>query len=302
MPGMVTQPRSLVLAAGSLGDSLLTLPALRVLESQGPVTVVGTPPYLALGADLFGVSQMIPLDPLLQALLKPEPPSKDIADFLSSFERVFLFFKEKDEKLISKLSSLGIAKVFSSPQSFEDFLSSARWAGEFWLETALQRPVAAEDSFLQAKLIFQDNHRERGIDIMKGLGISSPLVIHPGSGSPSKNAPLSFFQKAAYRAVEETGKQVLVIWGEAEVERLGEIQNAIKDLKGVQVLDAPLSLRDLACLFTQASAYLGNDSGVTHMANACGVRTFAVFNSTDSRIWGPQTDIIILHWLKGNLG
>jgi hypothetical protein len=302
MAGMVPQTRSLVLAAGSLGDSLLTLPALRILENQGPVTVAGTPPYLALGADLFGVSQMIPLAPLLQALLKPEPPSQDVADFISSFEKVFLFFKERDEKLTGKFSGLGPEPVRVPLRSFEDFLSSARWAGEFWLETALQRPVASEDAFLQAKLIFQDAQRERGKEILKGLGLASPLVIHPGSGSPSKNAPLSFFQKAAQRAVEESGKQVLVIWGEAETEWLGEIQNAFKGLKGVQMLDEPLPLRDLAFLFTQAAAYLGNDSGVTHLANACGVKTFAVFNSTDSRIWGPQTDIFILHWLKGNLG
>jgi len=93
----------------------------------------------------------------------------------------------------------------------------------------------------------------------------------------------------------------LVLWGEAERERLGEITDGFKNISGVHVLDAPLHLRNLACLMSQASAFLGNDSGVTHLANACGVRTFAVFNSTDSRIWGPQTDIIILHWLKGNL-
>ena len=187
-------------------------------------------------------------------------------------------------------------------QSFEDFLSSARWAGEYWLEAALQKPVTAEDPLLQPKLLFQDSHSDRGKELMKGLGLSSPLVIHPGSGSPAKNAPLSFFQKAAHRAVEESSKQVLVIWGEAEMEWLGEIQSTFKGLNCVQVLKEPLPLRDLACLLTQASAYLGNDSGVTHLANACGLRTFAVFNSTDSRIWGPQTDVFILHWLRGNLG
>src|SRR5258708_39561673 len=39
----------LVLAAGSLGDSLLTLPALRLLQSRASVTVAGTSPYLSLG-------------------------------------------------------------------------------------------------------------------------------------------------------------------------------------------------------------------------------------------------------------
>ena len=299
---MTPQTRQLVLTAGSLGDSLLTLPGLRALQKQGSVTVAGTSPYLALGSDLFGVSQVTPLDPFLQTLLNPETPQKDISNYLSAFEKVYLFFKEKDEKLIQRLLSLCTGTVLFPSISFEDFLRSARWAGEYWLETALQKAVSVDDPLLQSKLLLQDSYRSRGKELLKDLGLSSPLIIHPGSGSPAKNAPLSFFQKAAHRAVEESGKQVLVIWGEAEMERLGEIRETFHGMKDVTVLENPLPLKDLACLFTQASAYLGNDSGVTHLANACGVRTFAVFNSTDSRIWGPQTDLFILHWLKGNLG
>ncbi len=299
---MAIHPRQLVLAAGSLGDSLLTLPALRQLESFGPVTVSGTSSYLSLGADLFGVSQTIPLDPLLQALHKDEPLSKNNTEFLSSFDRIFLFFKEKDQKLIEKLSKSTHGQLIFPSQSFEDFLASARWAGEYWLETVLQKPLIPGQAHPQAKLIFQSHHLEKGKELLKALRLFSPLVIHPGSGSPAKNAPLSFFQKAAQRAVEESGKQVLVIWGEAEMEWMSKIQKAFEGMKGVALLDNPLPLKDLACLLTQCSAYLGNDSGVTYLANACGLRTFAVFNSTDSRIWGPQTDIFILHWLKGNLG
>ncbi len=302
MPDMVSQPRQLVLAAGSLGDSLLTLPGLQALQYQGPVTVAGTSSYPALGSDLFGVSQMAPLEPLLQALLKTGPPSNEIADFLSSFDKIYFFFKEFDEKLSAKIASLGKGSVFSPSQTFETFLQSNRWAGEYWLETALQKPVSANDPLLQSKLNFKDSHRNKGKELLKSLGLSAPLVIHPGSGSPAKNAPLSFFQKAAHRAVEESKKQVLVLWGEAEMERLGEIRETFQGMKGVMVLEKPLPLQDLACLLPQASAYLGNDSGITHLANACGVRTFAVFNTTDRRIWGPQTDIFILHWLRGNLG
>lgn len=137
---MASPPRSLVLSAGSLGDSLLTLLALRILENQGPVTVAGTPPYLGLGADLFGVSQMTPLDPLLQALLKPEPPPKEIIDFLSSFDTLYLFFKEKDEKLVSKLSSLGVGRCFSHPGLSRIFFPRLDGRGNFGLKPPSNGP------------------------------------------------------------------------------------------------------------------------------------------------------------------
>ncbi len=299
---MSRQPRQLVLAAGSLGDSLLTLPGLRALQTLGPVTVAGTSPFLNLGAELFGVEQILPLDPHLQNLLKEAAPSPDNHEFLKSFDQVFLFFKEKDERLIQRIFNLTGKPPLVPLHPFDDFLKTARWAGEYWLETTLQTPVRPDHPLLQSKLMILDHHRERGKQLMTGMGLASPLVIHPGSGSRAKNAPLSFFQRAAQKAVQESGKQVLVLWGEAEEEWLGEIQDAFKKMKGVRVAEKPFPLKDLASLLTQASAYLGNDSGVTHLASACGARTFAAFNSTDSRNWSPQNDIFILQWLQGNLG
>jgi ADP-heptose:LPS heptosyltransferase len=58
----------LVLAAGSLGDCVLTLPALQTLQAQAQVTLAGTFPYRQLGPGLLGVDQVLPLEPLLQGL------------------------------------------------------------------------------------------------------------------------------------------------------------------------------------------------------------------------------------------
>jgi ADP-heptose:LPS heptosyltransferase len=66
-----------------------------------------------------------------------------------------------------------------------------------------------------------------------------------------------------------------------------------KGIEKVKVLPDLLMLRDLVAVLTQARGYLGNDSGVTHLASACGIKTFAVFNSTDAKVWGPQEAIIL---------
>ena len=104
-----------------------------------------------------------------------------------------------------KIASLGKGSVFSPSQTFETFLQSNRWAGEM-VRNRLAKASFRNDPLLQSKLNFKDSHRNKGKELLKSLGLSAPLVIHPGSGSPAKNAPLSFFQKAAHRAVEESKK------------------------------------------------------------------------------------------------
>ncbi len=289
---MEKKPAVLVLAAGSLGDSLLTLPALRALQSRAEVTLAGTSPYRALGSDLLGVQKVVPLDPLLQTLLSKGPVDPCGPSFFRVFTDVHLLFKEKDATLEEMLRPLGPG-IHSPAKPFSEFLKEGRWAGEYWLETVVGLPIPHDSPLRHAKLAIPARLREAGAETLRGLGLSAPLVIHPGSGSPEKNAPLSFFRNAAEKAVTESGKQVLVVWGEAEEKGIGEIREAFQGLSGVVVLPEPLELQDLVGVLSQSAAYLGNDSGVTQLASASGLRTFAVFNTTDSRIWGPQEAVIL---------
>jgi hypothetical protein len=212
-------------------------------------------------------------------LVKPE--------LLSETGDVFLFFKDIDEKLLSLLEG---TRFHRPSQSFEAFLQEGRWAGHYWLELVQE---SKSQKTAAARLQIPPELRERGQALCAGLGLALPFLIHPGSGSKLKNAPLSFFEKAAQKAKAEAGRKTLVLWGEAERSWIGEIKGAFQKTEGAQVLSEPFGLRDLAALFTQCSGYLGNDSGVTHLASACGAKTFAVFNQTDSRIWGPQEAFIL---------
>ena len=292
---MKIQPSILVLAAGSLGDSLFTLPALRLLQSRQPVTLAGTAPYLALGADLLGVNEVLPLEPILQNLFSSEarhpPPSQ--VEFWNRFSEVFVFFKEPDERLQPKLSGFPHLKAHWPHLRFEEFLKQERWAGEYWLETVGGASGGPSPAFAPPRLNLPDSLKDRGRKVCESLGVAAPFVIHPGSGSPSKNAPLSFFRKAAERITGEGGKSVLVVWGEAEERTLGEIREAFSSLPKVQVLAQPLALADLAAVLNRSCGYLGNDSGVTQLASACGAKTFAVFSVTNSLVWGPQEAIIL---------
>src|SRR5262249_1067508 len=77
------------------------------------------------------------------------------------------------------------------------------------------------------------------------------------------------------------GWGVAILLGPAEENEAGEWQQP-----GVSVV-VGLDLVAVAALLAAGSSYLGNDSGVSHLAGAVGARGGAVFGPTDPRWWRP---------------
>ena len=47
-------------------------------------------------------------------------------------------------------------------------------------------------------------------------------------------------------------------------------------------------LYELACWLAKARLYIGNDSGITHLAAAVGTPVLALFGPTDPEVWAPR--------------
>ena len=91
------------------------------------------------------------------------------------------------------------------------------------------------------------------------------VVIHPFSGSASKNWPMDSYLRLAERL------PLPVEWAQERFE----------------------NLLDLAEWMTGARLYIGNDSGVAHLAAAVGTPVIAIFVSSDPKIWGPPKATIL---------
>src|SRR5271155_5481238 len=104
----MTNASTLILAAGSLGDCLLTLPALQKLQSLAPVTIAGTNPYQQLGSALIGVDSVIPLDSTFQPLL-----TAGLSDpqFFKKFTDIYFFFKDSEPNAVEKLKLYDHLKI-----------------------------------------------------------------------------------------------------------------------------------------------------------------------------------------------
>lgn len=97
-------------------------------------------------------------------------------------------------------------------------------------------------------------------------------MIHPFSGSPGKNWPLDSFRQVA-ALLEANGLPVQWCAGPDE-----PLDNAVR-------FD---DLGSLAAWLATADVFIGNDSGISHLAAACGAPVVAIFGPTDPRIWAPR--------------
>ncbi len=101
------------------------------------------------------------------------------------------------------------------------------------------------------------------------------VVIHPFSGSQRKNWPLANFRELAKRL------PLPVEWTAGPDEDLPEACRFE-------------SLADLAQWIAGARFYLGNDSGITHLAAAIGVPVLALFGPTDPILWAPRGKRVVV--------
>jgi ADP-heptose:LPS heptosyltransferase len=100
------------------------------------------------------------------------------------------------------------------------------------------------------------------------------VLIHPGSGSPAKNWPMARFREVATR-LERDGFPVQWILGPND-----NLAVPGPCLTGVD-------LANLAGALAGSRLYLGNDSGVSHLAAAVGCPAIVIFGPTDPLVWAP---------------
>ncbi len=112
-------------------------------------------------------------------------------------------------------------------------------------------------------------------------------VIHPGSGSPRKNwrgfTPVMEYWGEHHRDA------IVLLSGPADNRTVATAEPGIISVGG-------LPLPQVAGLLRESTLYLGNDSGISHLAGAVGACGAVLFGATDPRIWAPRSDRLqILH-------
>lgn len=243
--------RRLIIRPGAIGDLILTLPAIEAVASDHTEVWVASPNVpLVRCADAVHSIASTGLDRL--EIAGPDACA-ELVDRLRSFDSIVSWYGAGRPQFRDLAASLALRFHFLAPLPVPEGFHAA----DYYLEQV--RPLALRRVEPKPRIPCGTPKRRRTV------------VIHPFSGSSRKNWPLERFRELAGRLEP----MLPVEWCAGPEEDLPEARR----------FD---DLYELACWLAGASLYIGNDSGVTHLAAAAGAPVLALFGPTDPRSWAPR--------------
>lgn len=262
---------------------MLTLPALHAFRDRFPearIGLLGYPHIAELARERFYAHTLQSLEHRSVAIFFATHGTLDgaLSRYFASFDLVVSYLYDPDEIFQTNLRRAGVRRILTADcrpgGSTHATVHLARWLAEVGISSEVGPPHLYPNAADQAEAqrLFPSLDRPT-------------VALHPGSGSPAKNWSLNgYLDLAAW--LRAKGYQVLVVTGLAD----SEVEAAFwKDQRSADCLRCsgpPLPV--LAAVLQRCAGFVGNDSGVSHMAAAVGVPTVAIFGSTDPKVWEPR--------------
>ncbi len=290
--------RVVLFRPGALGDALLTVPALALVRAARPaahVTVVARGEVVPLLAATGLADAVFPYDlPAWSALFAADPAVADpLARRVLASAEVLAWLPDPQDDVASHLRALGAERVVVAPaQPLPDPLPGEPTHMALQLARALQPLGIAAPAEVERlrelvpplTLAPGDVHCADEVWTRLALADAGRIVaLHPGSGGAAKRWPASSFAALA-DAIRSWGLRPLLVEGPQDADVCAAIQAASR-LRLPVARD--LSIGSLAGILRRCSGYVGNDSGVSHLAALLDIPTLALFGPTDPAVWAP---------------
>ncbi|MDP3283394.1 MAG: glycosyltransferase family 9 protein, partial [Desulfobacterales bacterium] len=109
------------------------------------------------------------------------------------------------------------------------------------------------------------------------------ILIHPGSGSARKNWESSNFIKV-FKKIKSLGMNPEIILGPAEHFLFERFARRLPAGSKIHVLT---DLLNLVSILKQSGGFIGNDSGISHLAAFTGIPTVVIFGPSSPKRWKP---------------
>lgn len=294
--------RGLILQPGAIGDCISTLPLAAFMKDSlqlGGVDMLGHTEYIGILPGRTCVDSIRSIDSMNLHQLFTETKTFDLKDgdpLISAFAEyawIVTFLGEPDsdfeQNLIFTANCSHSAEVITlsmkPPKNFSEHLT------DFYIRqfidqsgSSLQsRQVQPGDCLIKTA----EADIQRGKELLREIGLDAHeklVVIQPGSGGPDKCWHLDNYLAVA-KELGSKDIEVIFLLGPAELDRFSDA--TIKKIKSVAKCLKDLSLMQVLRLLSCADGFIGNDSGITHLAAGLGVRTLAVFGPTNPAVHKP---------------
>ena len=284
--------RILVIRAGALGDCVLMLPVLAALRAHFPrarIDVMGYPMRWVWiqGRGIVDEVHAIERPGMHLMFCEGAALPASLAALLGGYDTVLSYRPDPEGTFAANLCKLGVRGVLSQspfppppPPKVHVADHALRLTAAWGVlpPTATPRLHASAAERASARPFFL----EHGID----PGRDRLVVLHPGSGGESRRWPIERMAVLARALGAQARVRIVIVTGYAE-------QGVATRLLPLIATGDPLvaenwPLPPTIGLMAHAAVFVGNDSGLTHLAAAFDRPTVAIFGPSDPEVWGPR--------------
>ncbi len=274
----MTKSRILIIHHGALGDVVSTFPALlRLKKLYGSLSIICQGSIGRLSQEFDIADTWFPLEAAAFATLYSSHIDPNIKNILLPYGKIILFSRSRSlEKTLFSISENNeVYGIPPRPDLGQKIHVTQHILSHLVRYRLLEKPD--EDTDIALSLSVYSDRRSPQYD-------PSKIIIHPGSGSRKKCWPISNFVKVA-STLKAGGKQPEFILGPAEYDLNDILVQSCRGTAKVHRLD---NLTELVELLKTGGGFIGNDSGVSHLAAFIGLSTVAVFGPSDPKTWKPM--------------
>lgn len=268
-----------VIRQGAIGDSLLSFPvlsALRARYSDPHITFIGNPNTLQL-AKTWGIAEEVfnYEDRQWDEVFSSDGiQSASVRDLFQKTDLVICWATDRGNVVKPNLLKAGVKEVIIGP----------------WCATVDSTKHMVD--YLAEPLDLHVNVTEYVVpstDWSNGFHpFQAPIAIHPGSMTPVRCWPAASFA-AVINKLLRMHYPVLLLLGPSEDRLLKELGKHLSRPPQAEMLSVlqNASMLEVARHLQQCRYYLGNDSGIGHLAGMLGIPTLILFGPTSPAAMSP---------------
>ena len=278
----------LFLHPGGLGDVILSLSAVALLRERYPTarfTFAGNFDHLVPVMNGYAENIVsLAAVPLHSLYADGALPASDIR-FWRSFDQIISWTGSGDPAFVQKMKGIcpGACIAPWKPDRQE-----TRHVAQLFIDS-LGRKIASGRKASHTPIHLNQELFGQGLHWLSehGWRTGEPFVVlHPGAGSKTKRWPLERFISLAMHFAHTEKRRLLIVEGPAEEGLAVQMERALP--QDELMIAARLSLDILAAVISRASLFVGNDSGIAHLAAGLEIPTIVLFGPTLPGHWAPQ--------------
>jgi heptosyltransferase-2 len=270
----------LVIRGGAIGDFILTLPVLAAVRAQLPqarLEVLGYPHIAGLAAagGLADEVRAIEARPLAGFFARHGELTPELQTYFAGFAVVISYLYDPDGFFQANVARCSKAQFIVGPHRPDD--TAGVHATEVFLKP------------LERLAIFDADPAPRlSLNSSRNTEPATRLALHPGSGSERKNWPQLKWAELLEHLVRASNTKLILVGGEAEGDRLERLASRLPPDRVEMARNLPLV--ELAARLADCDAFVGHDSGITHLAAALGLGGLILWGDTSQAVWRPRTE------------